>query len=100
MGVTITTRVPEEMDKEIARIAREEKLDKSAVIRRLLSEAIERWRIERALKEYRGGNITLAKAARMAGVSLRKMMRIAAEAGIPFQYSVEELRRDYEAAQE
>jgi len=98
MSVTITTKVPEEMEKEIARIAKEENLNKATVIRRLLTQAIERWRIERALREYQEGNITIAKAARMAGVSLRKIMRMAAEAEIPFQYSVEDLRKDYEAA--
>jgi predicted HTH domain antitoxin len=100
MGVTITTRVPEEIEEKIARIAREEKLDKSTVIRRLLSDALRQRQIERALKEYREGKITLARAARMADVSLRKMMQLAAEAGVPFQYSIEDLRKDFKAALE
>lgn len=100
MGVTITTRVPEEIEKKIARIAEEEKLDKSTVIRRLLSDALKKRQVERALKEYKEGRITLAVAARRVGVSLREMMRLAAEAGVPFQYSVEDLRRDFEAALE
>lgn len=100
MGVTITTRVSKEIEEKIARIAKEEKLDKSAVIRRLLSDAIMKRQIERALDEYREGRITLARAARMAGVSLRKMMHLAAEAGVPFQYSLEDLRKDFEAAVE
>lgn len=98
MGVTITTRVSKEIEKKIVLIAKEENLDKSTVIRRLLSDAIKKRHIEQALNEYREGSITLAKAARRAGVSLRKMMQLAAEAGIPFQYSVEDLRKDFEAA--
>ncbi|HEQ78310.1 MAG TPA: hypothetical protein ENI78_01640, partial [Euryarchaeota archaeon] len=43
---------------------------------------------------------TLAKASRMAETSLREMMQIAAEAGVPFQYSIEDLRKDFEAAKE
>lgn len=100
MAVTITTRVSEEIKEKIADIAREEKLDKSAVIRRLLSEALKQRQIERALNEYKEGKITLAKASRMAGISLRKMMQLAAEAGVPFQYSVDDLRKDFEAAKE
>jgi predicted HTH domain antitoxin len=100
MGVTITTRVSKEIEEKIALIAREEKLDKSTVIRRLLSDAIKKRQIERALDEYREERVTLARAARMAGVSLRKMMQLAAEAGVPFQYSVEDLRKDFEAAVE
>lgn len=98
MGVTITTRVSKEIEKKIARIAKEENLDKSAVIRRLLSDALKKRQIQRALEEYKEGRITLARAARMADVSLRKMMQLAAEAGVPFQYSLEDLRKDFETA--
>ncbi len=100
MGVTITTRVSKEIEEKIARIANKEKLDKSTVIRRLLSDALKKWQIEQALNEYKEGKITLAKASRMAETSLRKMMQIAAEAGVPFQYSIEDLRKDFEAAKE
>ena len=100
MGVTITTRVSEEMEKKILLIANEEKLDKSTVIRRLFNDAMKKWQIEQALDEYKEGKITLDKASRMAEVSLRKMMLIAKEAGVSFQYSLEDLRKDFEAANE
>ena len=38
------------------------------------------------------------KAARYAGVSLREMMDLAAKKGVAMQYTLEELREDYEAA--
>lgn len=98
MGVTITTRVPKEVEKQIKDISNEEKLDKSTVIRRLLVEGIREWRIERALKLYRDGKITLGKAARMADTSLRQMMKLASDRAIPFQYTAEDLQEDYEAA--
>jgi hypothetical protein len=40
------------MVKEIERIARIEKLDKSSVIRRLLDKAIPEWKLEYALKVF------------------------------------------------
>ncbi len=40
MGKTYTSRLPDEMVKDIERIAQIEKLDKSSVIRRLLNRAI------------------------------------------------------------
>lgn len=98
MGVTITTRVPKEVEKQIRNISREENLDKSAVIRRLLAEGIKEWRIKRALRLYRDGKITLGKAARMADTSLRQMMKLASDRAIPFQYTLEDLQEDYEAA--
>lgn len=99
-GITITTRVPKEMDREIKDISKIEQLDKSAVIRRLLTDAIKKWRVEHALKQYKDGKITIAKAAKFAGVSLRQMMELASKGGIPFQYTIRELREDYEAAME
>lgn len=98
MGVTITTRVPKEVAKQIKDISKEENLDISTVVRRLLAGGIKEWRIERALSLYRDGKITLGKAAKMADVSLRQMMKLASDKGIPFQYTIEDLREDYEAA--
>jgi predicted transcriptional regulator len=40
MGKTLTSRLPDDMVKEIERIARIEKLDKSSVIRRLLEHIL------------------------------------------------------------
>lgn len=96
--MTITTRVTKKMDDQIRAISKSEKLDKSAVIRRLLDDAIKRWQVEQALGQYKEGKITIGKAAEKAGVSLRRMIELASESGIPFQYSIKELREDYEAA--
>ncbi len=68
------------------------------MIRRLLVDGIREWRIERALKLYRDGKITLGKAARMADTSLRQMMKLASDRAIPFQYTPEDLQEDYETA--
>ncbi len=97
MGVTITTRVSDEIAEEIKKISEIEKLDKSAVIRRLLVDAIKEWKIEHALNQYKDGKITIWKAARIAGLSLREMLDLAAKKGIPFQYKLEDLREDFEA---
>jgi len=98
MGVTITTRVPDEIAKTIKHISRTEHLDKSATIRRLLAKSVREWKIDDALKDYKEGKVTLWKAARLSDVSLREMMTIAAKKGIPFQYSLDDLREDYKAA--
>ncbi len=98
MGATITTRVSDEIAKTIRYISRIEHLDRSATIRRLLAKSVRGWKIDHALKEYEEGKITLWKAARLSDVSLREMMTIAAKRGVPFQYSLEDLKRDYKAA--
>ncbi len=98
MGVTITTRVSDEIAKTIKYISRSEHLDKSATVRRLLASSVREWKIDHSLKEYEEGKITLWKAARLSDVSLREMIAMAAKKGVPFQYSLEDLREDYEAA--
>ncbi|MBU3902012.1 MAG: UPF0175 family protein [Candidatus Thermoplasmatota archaeon] len=96
MGATITTRVSDNIAQEIKIISNTEHLDKSAVVRRLLVDAIRRWRVENALKQYAKGGITLWKAAENARISLREMIEYASEKDISFQYTVDDLREDFE----
>ncbi len=95
MGATITTRVSDEIEEEIRSISKREQLDRSTVVRRLLVVGIKDWKIKYALEQYSEGKITIWKAARMAGISLRQMLDIAAKKGIPFQYTLEDLREDF-----
>ncbi len=99
MGATITTRVPDDIDKKIKNISHIEHLDKSTVVRRLLSKAVQDWQIDHALEQYKDGKITIGRAAQMAGVPLREMIAIAAKKGIPFQYSLDDLKEDFQAAE-
>lgn len=98
MGVTITTRVPKEIERRIKIISKIENLDRSTVIRRLLAQAIKEWQIDYVLEQYKQGRITLWKAARDVGLSLREMIALASKKGIPFQYTIEDLREDFRAA--
>ncbi len=99
MGSTITTRVPDDIDKKIKNISLIEHLDKSTVVRRLLSKAVQDWQIDHALEQYKDGKITIGRAARIAGMPLREMIAIAAKKGIPFQYSLSDLKEDFQAAE-
>ena len=54
--------------------------------------------IEHALKQYSEGKITIGRAAQMAGITLRKMIAIAAKKGIPIQYSIDDLKEDFQEA--
>ena len=99
MGSTITTRVPDDIEKKIKKISTIEHLDKSTVVRRLLSKAVQDWQIDHALEQYKDGNITIGRAAQMAGVPLREMIAIAAKKGIPFQYSLDDMKEDFQAAE-
>lgn len=94
MGSTLTTRIPDDLAAEIERISEEEQLDKSAVARRLLSQAVTAHRREQAFERYAEGEISLGSLADQADLPLRKVLRELRERDVHFQYSAESLRED------
>ncbi len=91
---TVTARLPEDMVKKLELIAREEQIDRSELIRRALDIGIQQFLLERALRAYRERRVSLWKAASMAGIPLRAMMREADKGQIPIAYDEEDLERD------
>ena len=96
MGVTLTTRVDERLAKLIDEVAREERMDRSTVMRRLLAKAVRDWLIERSLKDYEEGKITLWQAAKTCGLSLWEMIDEIERRGIRISYTLEDLKEDIE----
>ena len=94
----ITTRVPEDLAKEVERIAEAEALDKSTTIKRLLIQAVRAWKIDYALRLYQEGRVSIGKAAEIAGVSLWEFMDVMVKRKIPLQTSRENLEEDLKAA--
>jgi len=92
---TVTARLPEEMIKKLELIAKEEHIDRSELIRRALDIGIQQFLLERALKAYRERRVSLWRAATMAGLPLRTMMREADKAQIPIAYDEEDLEHDF-----
>lgn len=97
MAVVVSTRISKELAQNLERIEKIEKTDRATILRKLLAKAIEDWNKEYALSLYRDGKITLWRAARMAKISLREMMELAAERNIHFQYSEKDLKEDLSA---
>jgi len=98
MTEIISTRVPDDIAKDLKEIEKEEKTDRATVVRKLLARAIEQWKMERALRLYRNGKVTLWRAARLGGITLREMMELAAKEGIQFKYTPKDLEEDIKAA--
>ena len=63
-------------------------------MRKLLSNAIRQWKLEHSVRLYSDGKLTLARAARDAGVSLWEMMDYARASKVLAQYDLEDLERD------
>ncbi|MBI4176207.1 MAG: UPF0175 family protein [Candidatus Aenigmarchaeota archaeon] len=94
MPVTITTRVEDKLAKKIDMVVRAEAMDRSTVVRRLLSRSVQEWFIDRALKDYEEGRITLWEASRRAGISLWEMVEEVKKRDIHVPYTIEDLKED------
>ena len=94
MPITITTRVEDKLAKLIDKIAKEEGMDRSTVIRRFLMTSVTEWQIEKSLKEYEEGKITLWRAAEKCELTLWEMISEVKKRGIKVPYSLEELQED------
>jgi predicted HTH domain antitoxin len=85
----VTARLRMELLKEIEEMAREESVDRSSAIQKLLKIGLREYKMERVLILYRDRKVTLWRAAELAGVSLREMMEAIRTRDIPYQYDVE-----------
>jgi len=94
MTKIVTTRLPDEFVENINEIAEKESIDNSAAIRKLLAEAINRWRKRYALEQYKNGSFSFGQLARFAGISVWDVPKLLKENKIPLNYDIEEFRAD------
>jgi predicted HTH domain antitoxin len=80
--VTVSARIPREMEEEVETLMGEERLEKSAALRKLLHLGIENYRRERALRLLSERKVTLSKAAQIAKVPIWEMLHLVRERGI------------------
>ncbi len=77
--VTVSARIPKEMEREVETLMREEHLEKSAALRKILHMGLEAYRRDRALRLLAAGSVTVSKAARIARVTVWEMIDLAKE---------------------
>ncbi|PIV69669.1 MAG: hypothetical protein COS08_04305 [Euryarchaeota archaeon CG01_land_8_20_14_3_00_38_12] len=90
----VTTRVSDEFFRNLKEIEQDEHAERAEVVRRLLADAIKRWKLKRSLRMLREHKITLRKAAVIADISYVEMFDRASEAGIDIGYSLSDLEKD------
>lgn len=90
----VGTRLPQDLVRELEVIENAEQSDRSTTVRKLLYKAVNEWKLEHYARQYGDGRITLARAARQAGVSLWEMMDYVRARKIPAQYDLEDFKRD------
>ncbi len=82
------------MEKDIDRLAKEENVQKTVLMRELLTRGLQDLKEEHALKLYSQGRVTLWKAAGLAGLSLWEILEKVKEKKIPLIYDIEDAKHD------
>lgn len=75
----------------LERVAREESLDRATVVRRLLESSIQRWELERALRRYQRGEVSIGRAAEEAGMTQWELLEAARATGVPYPLRSEDV---------
>ena len=90
----VGTRLPETIVRDLETIEETEQSDRSTTVRKLLYRAIQDWKLDHYARLYGDSKLTLARAAREAGVSLWEMMDYTRTKKIAAQYDLEDFQRD------
>jgi len=96
MMITISARIDKEIADEIEKIVRKRGVDRSAAIRELLRIGIQEYKLTEAIELVREGKATVWKAAEVAGVSYREMLKKLREHNVSFPLTVEEIALELE----
>ncbi len=94
MAEVLTARIGDDLNRGLDIVAKTEQLDKSTVLRKLLSRSLAEWKKERAIRSYCEGKLSTEQAARFAGLSVWSFFDALKQKKIPVSYDVEELERD------
>jgi len=94
MGDIITARLTGSLNSDLATVAKTEHLDKSTVIRRLLSAAVSEWKKDHAVRMYASGRYSAEQAAEFARISLWSFFDLLREKKMSISYDADELERE------
>jgi predicted HTH domain antitoxin len=98
----VTARISEDLYKAIEQLRDEERLDRSTAVAQLLERGVEDWRIDTAIRRYRDGDVSLGRAAEIAGVcvSLWRFLDILEDRHVEGNYTEADLGTDLGAVHE
>jgi predicted HTH domain antitoxin len=94
----ISIRPPREMKEKIEELAKIKQVERSSLVRQLLDRAIKGELKDYALDLFAKRKVSLAKAAEIAGITIREMHELVKDRDIVLHISSEDIRKDYEAA--
>jgi predicted HTH domain antitoxin len=63
---TVSARLPDDLEDELDRYTEEENLERSVAVRKLLSQSLEDWKLERAVSLLEQGEVSFNRAVELA----------------------------------
>ena len=96
----VTTRVPDDLYDAIELIQETERTDRSTAVKRLIERGVEEWKLDAAIRRYRDGEVSLGKAAEIAGVSYWQFLDLLESRGVEMNYDESDLESDISAVRD
>ena len=87
--------LPTELLQDLETIQAAEHTDRATVVHQLLSKAILLWKMDHYLQMYAAGAVSLAQAARSAGITLWEMMDYASARKVASQFDLSAFQHDW-----
>ncbi|OGV65006.1 MAG: hypothetical protein A3K18_32965 [Lentisphaerae bacterium RIFOXYA12_64_32] len=91
---TVSARLGKDEAEQLAALARAADLDRASFIKQMLKRGIAEYRFEQACTAYRHGDVTLSRAAEMAGLGLYELLRRLPAESLTLNYDVAALQAD------
>lgn len=88
----LTGRIDQRQMQLLEKISREEKIDRSAVLRKVLDIGIREYMKMKAVEDYRKGRISVGRAAEEAEVSIAEFYEILGDEGISIKIDMSLLK--------
>ena len=94
MKTSLDIRLDKRFIEELESLSENENPDRSTIIRKLLEKGYKQYLREKAADRYRKGEITISKAADMAGNTIWEMEKFLIDQGYISSYSVDDLEKE------
>ncbi|HLD97031.1 MAG TPA: UPF0175 family protein [Candidatus Nanoarchaeia archaeon] len=94
MTATVTTRVAEEVLRQIDDFSADNKMDRATMLRNLIERGLEQEKKKKVLADYKERKISMQKAASLLGIDFLAMIDLLQTEGLYLDYTEEELRED------
>lgn len=98
MAETVSGRLPDDLAKDLTAWGRETGRSRSETLRDVVRKGLKADRLERALEAYRRREVSIGRAAQMAGLPLIVFMDEMKRAGVYLNYGVDDLHHDMDWA--